>query len=330
MGLLKKLGKGLLSLAAGITFPLLGLIGIRRNYKVARHNYVLTGNMPCDQGWWDGLLKPRYGVTSQYVMFTTIGAVAVSVMGISEAAYGGNGGSTILITGLYSSISAAMVCLSPDIFRSWLNDVNRYFLCGRNKNWKDNFGNTRLHRAIYRHDTVEVRESLASGPDLTILNEKNEITKEPSTALVLANEFLTRDGDESFGAKVGVYNLVSDAVNKDLVDRFKKQTEEIICLLHAYSRKQLSRDAAIIVSDYCFDDRLPEQIGLLVNRNPQLQLAIQNSAVKSICFQIHQREQRESRNKNGSPVLAISVNVKEEGVSVGHHPEGYMRLAMEI
>lgn len=327
MGRLKKFGKVAVSLVAGITVPLLGLIGIRRNYKVARDTYTLNVNrMACDQGWWDGLHKPRYGVTMQYVAITTLGALAVSGMGISEAAIGGNGGPTIFITALYSCVSAAMVCLSPDMFRSWLNDINRYFLCGRSKNWKDYFGNTRLHQAIYRQDIAEVQVALTSEPDLTIQNEKNENINEPSTALVLANECINKKHmDEILAARV--YDLVSEAAKKNIVGCWETQTETTISLLYHYSGRHLSRDTALIVSDYCFDDHLPKQIELLVNRNPLLQETVQKEAIKLICFEIHQRKQLESQNKRRTPALAINVGVNdEEIIPIVSRSDGYVAL----
>jgi hypothetical protein len=220
-------------------------------------------------------------------------------------------------------------CYGYRYFHCWLNDVNRYFLCGRNKNWRDYFGHTRLHRAIYRQDIEELETSLASNPDLSI-QTANTLYCENSTALVLADQGLSiRNLDEiqkTLAEKV--YILVSNAIKRDILACWKAKTEETIGFLYEGSRAQLSRDVAIIISDYCFDDHIPTQIKRLVNRNPQLQQVVQTRAIELIFSKINQRDQQEAQNKMDAPSISITVQNEEENKAHIEEPSmGYTRLA---
>lgn len=281
----------------------------------------------------------RYGITLRYAIITTFCAAAALMMGITDAyvgsaGVGGAGYGTLGVLGacsIYGWYLDCCNCYGYRYFDCWLNDVNRYFLCGRNKNWRDSFGHTRLHRAIYRQDIEELETSLASNLDLSI-QTANTLSCENSTALVLANEHVDKNQglyprlDKTLAERV--YALISDAVKRDIIAGWKAQTEETIAFLYVGSRAQLSRDVAIIISDYCFDDHIPKQIERLVNRNPQLQQVVQTRAIELIFSKINQRDQQEAQNKKDAPSISITVQNEEENKAHIEEPSmGYTRLA---
>jgi hypothetical protein len=84
---LKAIGKGLCRILWGATLPILGLIGIKRNCKVARDAYVYHGNRipACDGEWQESeFLVRRYGITLRYAIITTFCAAAALGMGITD------------------------------------------------------------------------------------------------------------------------------------------------------------------------------------------------------------------------------------------------------
>lgn len=317
------MAKAFVSLVAGATTSILGCVGLRKNYQVAKQTYKLAGDrVQCDQGWWDKLNKQRYGVTMQYAMLTTMGTFLVTAVGISEFATGGDGRLITIIIGFYGCIAGALFYLSQEIFHSWLNDLNYYFRRGGHKDSKDYFGNTKLHRAVYGQEIAKVEEFLKEELDLTIQNEKNDDNKKSRTALDLAHRCTLDKVHMNPELSQRIKTLISNAVSSEIINRWREGAIKI----NAYSGGALSSNIASIVSCYLFDECLSREIPKFVQYNAELKNSFLEKGKTLIFSEINQIEMRELRSKNRDAVIAIDCEYDGAIIEQRTSSNGYALL----
>lgn len=331
MRFLIKMAKVVISLVAGATTSLLGCVGLRKNYQVARQTYKLSGErLQCGQGWWDKLNKQRYGVTMQYVMLTTIGTMLITVVGIPELATGGDGRLITIMIGFYSCISGALFYLSPEIFRSWLNDLNYYCRCGENKNSKDYFGNTKLHRAIYRQDIAKVQEFLKEEPDLTIQNDKNDDNEKSRTALDLAHRCTLDKVHMNEDLSQKIMTIIFDTVSSEIVNRWKVCNKSKSIKINVGSDNVLPVDIASIVSSYLFDEYLSQEVPKFVQYSTKLKSMVLEKGKDLIFSEICRVEMKELQSKNRDAAIAIDCDHDGSIIEQRTSSNGYALLGSNM